>query len=317
MNNKNVRANSLARNPHDSALLCGGDQKHIKLHKKPVKPFLKWAGGKRSLLPEILARMPDEHFDLYLEPFLGGGALFLELYRQGRIKKAVLNDRNPELINTWKMVRDEPDRVIEVFGQWSPTESCYYEVRAIDESGLSAIERAARVIWLNRHCFNGLYRLNRSGRFNVPFGKYKRVPTIDHENLFAVSEALQCATLYQLDFSGVLAMAGEGSFVYCDPPYWPVSTTASFTAYDGQTFTAMDQHRLATAFGELGRRGAIGLLSNSWTEETVELYQSHGLVVDQVFCRRSINRDASKRGPVPEVMVTNYDWAAQQIVAQA
>ena len=290
---------------------------HLKLHKKRVKPFLKWAGGKRSLLPEILNRVPDESFELYVEPFLGGGALFLELYQQGRIKKAILNDRNPELINTWKMVRDQPAAIMDTVKRWAPTSESYYEVRALDEKGLSAVERAARVIWLNRHCFNGLYRLNKSGRFNVPFGKYKKVPTIDEANLYAVSEALQCATLYQLDFSGVLAMAGEGSLVYCDPPYWPMSTTASFTAYDGQTFTTSDQHRLAEAFGQLEGRNAVGILSNSWTEETVALYESHGLFVDQVFCRRSINRDPTKRGPVPEVMVTNYDRATVQLKARA
>ena len=289
---------------------------HIKLHKKPLKPFLKWAGGKRSLLPEILNRIPDERFELYVEPFLGGGALFLELYRQGRIERAILNDRNPELINTWKMVRDEPDAVVDVFNRWAPTEEEYYEVRALDEAALSGVERAARVIWLNRHCFNGLYRLNRSGQFNVPFGKYKRVPTIDVENLFNVSEALQCATLYQLDFSGVLAMAGEGSLVYCDPPYWPMSKTASFTAYDGQSFGESDQIRLAQSFQQLSARDAVGILSNSWTPETVTLYEEHGLFVDQVFCRRSINRDASKRGPVPEVMVRNFDWVAAPAVAQ-
>ena len=145
---------------------------HLKLHKKPLKPFLKWAGGKRSLLPEILNRIPDERFELYVEPFLGGGALFLELYRQGRIERAILNDRNPELINTWKMVRDEPDAVVDVFNRWAPTEEEYYEVRALDEAALSGVI-AARVIWLNRHCFNGLYRES-SGQFNVPFGKQAR-----------------------------------------------------------------------------------------------------------------------------------------------
>ena len=289
---------------------------HLKLHKKTLKPFLKWAGGKRSLLPEILTRIPDERFELYVEPFLGGGALFLELYKQGRIERAILNDRNPELINTWKMVRDQPDAVVDTFKQWTPTAEGYYAVRALDEARLNSVERAARVIWLNRHCFNGLYRLNRSGQFNVPFGKYKRVPTIDIDNLYNVSEALQCATLYQLDFSGVMAMAGEASLVYCDPPYWPVSKTASFTAYDGQSFGEPDQIRLAKAFEQLGARESLGILSNSWTPETVALYQEHGLFVDQVFCRRSINRDASKRGPVPEVMVRNFHWSASATAAQ-
>lgn len=285
-------------------------------HQLP-KPFLKWAGGKRSLLPEILDRMPDREFDLYVEPFLGGGALFLELYRQGRIKKAILNDRNPELIRTWRMIRDNPTGVINSYKQWQSDEDTYYKVRALETQTLSEVDQAARVLWLNRHCFNGLYRLNRDGRFNVPFGRYKKPYVLDEENIHAVSEALSHTTLFQLDFSGVIAMAGEGSFVYCDPPYWPVSKTASFTAYDGQTFQEADQRRLAQAFSQLSTRGGVGMLSNSWTPETVALYEEFELKVDRVYCRRSINRNAKGRGPVAEVMVRNFDLAEDQWVRQA
>ena len=197
------------------------------------KPFLKWAGGKRALMADILARIPEGPIDLFVEPFLGGGALFLELAGQGRIKQAILNDRNPELVHTWCTVRDDPEGIIEAIGQWHPDEETYYAVRALDRAELNDVERAARVLWLNRTCFNGLYRINRSGHFNVPFGKYKKPRLVDADNLRAVSRALQNVTLYNLDFEGILAMAGPGALVYCDPPYWPVSQTANFTAYDG------------------------------------------------------------------------------------
>ena len=285
------------------------------------RPFLKWAGGKRALMGEIMSRMPDGPIDLFVEPFLGGGAVFFELARQGRIKRAILNDRNPELIHTYTMVRDEPHAVIEAIHQWSPDEETYYAVRGLAAESLSDVERAARVIWLNRLCFNGLYRINKSGQFNVPYGKYKKPRLVDVDNLLAVSEALQSVTLFNTDFSALLAMAGEGAVVYCDPPYWPLSDTAYFTAYDGNAFTSDDQERLAQAFAGLREQGAKGILSNSWTDSTVELYRRHGLNIGQVFCRRNINRKASARGPIPEIMVTTHieqaDDSELPIAAQA
>lgn len=283
-----------------------------KSHRPSPRPFLKWAGGKRSLLPEILDRIPPGPIDFYLEPFLGGGALFLALARQGRIRQAVLNDRNPQLIETWQQVRDSPSAIIEAVHQWHPDEETYYEVRAMEPAVLTAVERAARLIWLNRNCFNGLFRINRRGQFNVPFGKYKRPCLVDEENLYAVSAALQNVAFFDIDFDGILAMAGAGAVVYCDPPYWPMSRTSSFTAYDGNPFREDDQERLADAFAALPAQGAWGLLSNSWVPETLSLYERHGLHYSQVFARRNINRVASKRGPVPEVMVTTHYWAGAE-----
>ncbi len=291
-----------------------------KLHKKSARkprPFLKWAGGKRALMQDILARIPDGEIDLFVEPFLGGGALFLELAGQGRIKKAILNDRNPELVHTWRTVRDDPEGIINAIGQWHPDEETYYAVRALDGTSMSDADRAARVLWLNRTCFNGLYRINRSGQFNVPFGKYKKPRLVDEDNLRAVSAALQNVTLYDIDFEGVLAMAGPGALVYCDPPYWPMSDTACFTAYDGNPFRTEDQERLAEAFANLPSQGARGILSNSWTDQTVELYERHDLHIGQVFCRRNINRNGANRGPVPEIMVTTHEWAPEEEVALA
>ena len=242
------------------------------------RPFLKWAGGKRALMHEIMARLPDGDIELYIEPFLGGGAVFLELARQGRIKRAILNDRNPELVHTWRTVRDYPAELVEAVHQWTPDEETYYAVRSIDVDTLSDIDRAARVLWLNRTCFNGLYRINRSGKFNVPYGRYKKPNLVDADNLHAVSEALQDVMLYDIDFEGLLAMAGPGAVVYCDPPYWPLSDTAYFTAYDGNPFRSNDQERLARAFAGLREQGATGVLSNSWTEGTVDLYARRSLL---------------------------------------
>lgn len=263
-------------------------------------PFLKWAGGKYAKLPALLDRLPKGPIDLYVEPFLGGGALFLELARLGRIRSAILSDRNPELVETWQAVADDPDGVYEELQSWYNDKETFYEVRAAryDEP----VRRAARVLWLNRTCFNGLYRINQSGGFNVPYGNYKNV-RFDHDNLRAVSEALRGVDLQigSDDFEAVLERAGEGAVVYCDPPYWPVSDTAKFTAYDGIPFTSDDQRRLAAAFRALESRGACGLLSNACVPATLELYA--GLPQARIAMRRYINRDGKGRGPVDELLV--------------
>lgn len=274
------------------------------------RPFLKWAGGKRSLMDDILARFPEGPIELFIEPFLGGGAVFLELARQGRIRKAILNDRNPELVHTWRMVQRDPEALIAATRQWNVDETTYYHVRdELEPATLSDVDRAARVLWLNRTCFNGLYRKNRRGKFNVPFGRYKKVNVVDEDNLRAVSAALQSVTIHDFDFESVLLMAGPGSLVYCDPPYWPVSKTSSFNNYDGLCFGVAEQTRLAESFAALEAQGAYGVLSNSWTEETLELYARFGLFIDQVHARRSINSRGDRRGKVPEVMVTTRPWA--------
>jgi len=267
-------------------------------------------------MTEILERIPDGPIDFFVEPFLGGGAVFLELARQGRVKRAVLNDRNPELIHTWRMVQKHPAELIEAIYQWPVDEATYYHVRdEIEPAALDDVTRAARVLWMNRTCFNGLYRKNRKGKFNVPFGKYKKVNLVDEENLHAVSAALQDVTLQDFDFESVMLMAGRGAVVYCDPPYVPVSKTSSFNAYDGLPFGDAEQGRLAEAFAALNQQGAFGVLSNSWTDKTLELYARHGLFIDQVMARRNINSKAGRRGPVPEVMVTTRPWRAAEEIA--
>lgn len=272
------------------------------------RPFLKWAGGKRGLMSQIMHRLPDGPIDLYVEPFLGGGAVFLELARQGRIRRAVLGDRNPELAHTWMVVQEDPEGLIAALEQWPVDAETYSYVRdELDPLQLSDTDRAARVLWLNRTCFNGLYRKNRKGRFNVPFGKPRSV-NFDPENIRAVSRALVGVSIANADFGELVAEAGADAVVYADPPYLPVSKTSSFSCYDGCPFGPPEHARLVADIAAARDRGAFGLLSNSWTPAAVELCQRSGLHVDRVLCGRAINRSGKKRGAVPELMATTAPW---------
>lgn len=268
------------------------------------RPFLKWAGGKRALLDHILPRLPRRN-DLYYEPFLGGGAVFLALARVGAIGKAVLGDSNPELVNAWVCVKEAPDDLIAAIERLgTPNKTLYYEVRAREYT--DPIERAARMLWLNRTCFNGLYRLNRKGQFNVPYGRYAKPQTVDADNLRAVSKALNDtqAEIRQGDFDTVLpGPEVPRATVYLDPPYMPVSSTSNFTSYDRTPFGLPEHARLADAVLRLKRAKHRVLLSNSITPETEKLYRERRFNRIKVGVRRPINRDASKRGKVGEFLV--------------
>lgn len=265
-----------------------------------MTPFLKWPGGKRSLLPSILPRLP-ERIEHYVEPFLGGGAVFFELARLGRLKgRVTLSDRNPDLINAWQMVQQAPEELADLVDDWPVDEDSYYDVRSLEPAG--ELERGARVVYLSRTCFNGLYRLNAHGRFNVPYGGHGRVINlVDRENLRACSEALKGVELRVGDFAEALNEIGQGAVVYCDPPYWPVKPR-SFVAYDGCAFSAADHQRLALRLQEIGKLGAVALLSNADLQATRMLYR--GLRVEAVSARRSISRNAKGRGIVGELLVT-------------
>ncbi len=262
-----------------------------------AKPFLKWAGGKTQLLPEILARMP-ENFGRYHEPFIGGGALFFNV----RPNRAVISDINPRLVNTYLMLRDRLFEVMQALKKHHATEEHFYKVRAIDPESLCVVERAARMIFLNRTCFNGLYRVNKSGRFNVPFGKYKNPTICNEDNLPRVSAALQGVDIRVSSAFDVRKRARRGDFVYFDPPYDPVSSSASFTAYAKEGFGRAEQTKLAEVFGALAHRGVHVLLSNSDTPLVRELYADFH--IEQVFARRAINSRGGKRGAVAEVLVS-------------
>jgi DNA adenine methylase len=265
-------------------------------------PFLKWAGGKRQLLPQIEALLP-RRIDTYFEPFLGGAALFFRLAALGWFKKAILGDANPELVNCYVAVRDHVDAVIAALGRYRNEADCYYAARA--QTPDSVAGRAARLIYLNRCGYNGLFRVNSKGEFNVPFGRY-RDPTICNEpRLRAASAALKRATIVSGDFADAVAGATPDDFVYFDPPYVPLSKTASFTAYAG-SFDRAEQERLAVLLRGLGAKRVPALLSNSYTPVTAKLYR--GLRPVRVEARRSINSVARGRGPIEELLVRSFPY---------
>ncbi len=266
-------------------------------------PFLKWAGGKRQLLPQIEGLLP-RRIDTYFEPFLGGAALFFRLASLGSFKRAVLADANPELVNCYQAIRDSVDAVIEALQKYRNNRRRYYAVRA--KVPTSKVERAARLIYLNRCGYNGLYRVNSKGEFNVPFGRYSRPVICDERKLNAASAALQGADIQVADFEVTVAAAGPTDFVYFDPPYVPLSKTASFTAYAARQFGPSEQERLAKLLRTLGASAVPALLSNSHSPVTRELYRD--LDCRRVPARRSINSVARGRGPIEELLVRSFAY---------
>lgn len=263
-------------------------------------PFLKWAGGKSQLLSPILSRMPERIAGTYYEPFIGGGAVFFELARSKRIARARLSDRNAELVTTYTAIRDAVEDVIKALAAHRNDEEHYYAVRALDPEKLSAAECAARTIFLNRVGYNGLYRVNASGRFNVPFGRYRNPRICDPDALRHVSSALSIAEIEVCDFEESCKRVVAGDAVYLDPPYVPLSKTASFTSYSGR-FADEEHARLARVFASLVDTGALVLLSNSDTPLTRRLYR--GFKIDTVAATRAINSRADRRGAVNEILV--------------
>jgi DNA adenine methylase len=269
------------------------------------KPFIKWAGGKGQLVSKLLERAPTD-FASYHEPFMGGAALFFALYRQGKLKgkKVFLTDINQELVDTYTAIRDQLESVIRHLRKHKYEKDYYYEVRSWEPDKLTPAKRAARMIFLNRTGFNGLYRVNSKGKFNVPFGRYVNPTICDANNLRAVSKALQGVKLGHESFEKVLKRAKKNDLVYFDPPYVPVSKTAKFVSYASHGFDLDDQGRLAEVFSRLARRGALAMLSNSdtpWVKKQFERFKQ-----DRVLARRSVNSRKDRRGPVGELVVTSY-----------
>jgi DNA adenine methylase len=262
-----------------------------------AKPFLKWAGGKRQLIDELLVRVPA-NFGTFHEPFLGGGALFYRL----QPKQAVLSDLNKRLIRTYKTVRDAPDALIKRLSSYPNDKAFYLDLRASNIDRKGDVSLAAWMIYLNKTGFNGLYRVNKSNGFNVPFANYKNPAICDAQNLRACSERLQGVDIQVADFRAVEARAIAGDFVYFDPPYVPVSNSASFTSYTREGFTLDDQRDLRDLALRLKAKGVHVLLSNASVPKVHELYADGFERVD-VFARRAINRDARKRGPVAEALI--------------
>jgi DNA adenine methylase len=261
-------------------------------------PFLKWVGGKTSLLPELLRHVPPR-LRRYHEPFVGGGALFFAVAP----RRAVLSDSNAELVHCYRQVRDDVYGVLQALEPHVYEKAHYQGIRALEPLRLKPAERAARFIYLNKTCFNGLWRVNRAGRFNVPIGRYKN-PRFHHPSaLINASQALKGVDVLHASFEDALVKASPGDFVYLDPPYDPVSATSSFASYTADGFTWDDQKRLARTCIALNRRGVRFLLSNSATARVRELYR--GFEQRLVRAPRFINSKAESRGRVDELLVFN------------
>ena len=270
-----------------------------------LQPFVKWAGGKRQLLKLIRENLPQK-FSGYYEPFLGGGAVLFDI----QPKRAVVNDINRELITTYEVIRDEVDGLIADLAQHKNDKDYFYALRAVDRQAeyqsWSAVQKASRLIFLNKTCFNGLFRVNSLGQFNVPFGYYKNPSIVNETVLRAVSEYLNTHDIRLLsgDFEQAVSEAKKGDFVYFDHPYDPLSDSASFTGYSLNGFGREQQSRLKLVMDDLTQRGCKVMLSNSSTEFIRNLYRDYEILT--VEAKRAINSDADGRGNIDEVIVVNY-----------
>ena len=275
---------------------------------KLVVPFLKWAGGKRQLMPEIREMLPDGvTTHPYYEPFIGGGALFFELLP----KRAVINDYNEELINVYTVIRDNPSELIEDLKRHKNTAEYFYKIRAIDRQplfrNLTKIERASRIIYLNKTCYNGLYRVNNAGEFNSPFGRYKNPNIVNEPVIKAVSKYLNSSQIQisSCDYALILKDIPTDSFVYLDPPYHPISESSSFTGYVQGGWDEGDQLRLRDVCNRLRDNGIKFLLSNSASDFIREIYSDYNIHIVQA--KRSVNSNSSRRGQVDEFLIRNYE----------
>lgn len=268
-----------------------------------MQPFVKWAGGKSALLPEIRKRMPT-NFGCYYEPFLGGGAVFFGV----RPKEAILSDANFELVNAYCRVRDDVGGVIKILQNHIDTEEHFYTVRDADRTDaldrMTKNERAARFIYLNKTCFNGLWRVNKKGQMNTSYGKGLHSHFCDTLTLKAASIALRQAKVLCLDYESIFGLVHQGDFVYLDPPYVPVSRTANFTGYTAQGFDEKEQQRLRKFCGDLHDLGVRFLLSNVYHCSILDLYGE--FTIEAVSAPRKISGRGSSAQTANEVLISNY-----------
>lgn len=269
-----------------------------------TQPIIKWVGGKRQLMSELLKNMP-ESYNRYFEPFIGGGALFFEL----QPKNAYISDVNEELINLYAVVKNDVEALIDELSKHQISKEYFLEIRNIDRcekyQNWGDVKKASRFIYLNRTCFNGLYRVNLQGQFNVPFGRYKNPRICDEENLRNCSKMLQNTQIKCADFRAILGEVKRGDFVYFDPPYVPLNETSSFTSYTKDGFDMDMQFKLRDLCDELDLRGVMFMLSNSDTKIVNEMYKKYN--IKKVFATRVINANSNARGKITEVLVRNYD----------
>jgi DNA adenine methylase len=275
---------------------------------KLLKPFVKWAGGKRQLLAEIRKYTPKNISNTrYYEPFLGGGAVLFDL----QPKKFTVSDTNSEMINVYEVVKTNVENLINELKQYKNEPTFFYKIRELDRAPdfnkLSSTKRAARIIYLNKTCFNGLFRVNSQGQFNVPFGNYKNPAIVNEITLRSVSKYLNetDAAILNSDFEEAVKDAKKGNFIYLDPPYDPVSDSSSFTGYTLNGFGKDEQQRLKNVCDELNSRGCRFLLSNSATNFILDLYS--GYRIDLVKANRNINSIGTNRGAIDEVLIRNYE----------
>lgn len=275
-----------------------------------MQPIVKWVGGKRQLLNEIKKRLPKE-FNVYFEPFIGGGALLFYFLPQC----AHINDYNEELINLYQVIKSSNDSIVKLIKflngyEMMHSEDFFYQIRELDRLGdyknISSLLRATRLIYLNKAGFNGLYRVNSKGHFNVPWGKKEKVKLYDLSNLENIHNYFinNNISITNLDFEAATINAQENDFVYFDPPYDPWENKNTFTTYTKDSFNREEQIRLFKLFENLTKRGVKCMLSNHNTEFIRNLYRDYQ--IDVVKARRQVNSKASDRGPVEEVIITNY-----------
>ena len=274
--------------------------------KQLIAPVLKWAGGKRQLLDTLIPLVPKD-YSVYCEPFVGGGALFFALQPQS----ACINDVNHELIRVYTVIKNDVDALIEQLKQFQNNKDQFYEIRSWDRNKdkynhLSDIEKAARIIYLNKTCFNGLFRVNASGEFNVPFGNYANPNIVNEPVLRAISFYFNNSEIVfnAVDYAEILKNLPDNAFVYLDPPYDPVSVTANFTSYTKDGFSRDEQIKLRKCCDELNERGIKFILSNSATDFICDQYSKYNIEI--ISAKRQVGADASKRGRIQEVIVRNY-----------
>lgn len=275
---------------------------------KLVAPFLKWVGGKRQLMPSIVEHLPENIKNLnYSEPFIGGGAVLFHL----QPKNAIINDFNEELVNVYNVIKNNLSELIADLKKHDNNADYFYEIRGLDRTeqfnDLTPVQRASRIIFLNKTCFNGLYRVNNAGEFNAPFGRYKNPNIVNEPTLKAVNKYLNGNNIIirSGDYATVLEELDNRSFVYLDPPYHPISESSNFTGYVQGGWNIFDQARLRDACNELNERGIKFLLSNSSSPQIKDLYENYNITT--VKANRAINSNGADRGEVDEVLIRNYE----------
>jgi len=274
------------------------------------KPFVKWAGGKRQLIPILNKHIP-KNFGSYFEPFLGGGAMMFHVFLNYPKQRFIVSDLNSDLVLSYITIRDRVDELISSLTNHAKnysknSNSYYYSIRDSEPKG--QIEKTSRLIFLNRTCFNGLYRVNSKGKFNVPLGRYTNPNIVNEENILAVSDILQSkkVSIKCQDFGAVLDNAKKDDFVYFDPPYQPISQTANFTSYTNRDFTTNDLKRLSKVCQDLDSRGCKIMLSNSNCKEVIQTFSKDSWKVVKIKANRAINSNSKKRTGHTELLIKNY-----------